>query len=77
MLSLLTLQISTPGMFLTALANGAFSLLYTKRGPFLILYLLFLNFPFPALKVLLSTTFLISSKAPTAFKNLTASLVLS
>lgn len=56
-LSLLTLAISTPGTFLKALLKVDYSLEYTKSGPFLNLYLLFLSFPFPALMTLESTTF--------------------
>lgn len=75
--NLLTWHTSTPGTFLKAYLNLAFSLEYTTNGPFLNLYLLFLAFPYPALKVVFSITFSTSSKAPTFLKNLIAYFVFS
>lgn len=49
--NLLTLQVSTPGMFLKAFTKLLFSLEKITNGPFLNLYLLFLYLPYPALIV--------------------------
>jgi len=73
--NLWTLQISTPGRFLTAWDKLCVLPSYTNNGPFLNLYLWFLFLPRPGLTTLASTTLSTSSKAPNLFKKAIISFV--
>jgi len=73
--NLCTLQISTPGRFLTAWCKLWVLPSYTKSGPFLNLYLWFLTFPIPGLTTFESITLSTSSKAPNLFKKAIISFV--
>jgi len=73
--NLWTLQISTPGTFLTACGKFYDDPSYTTKGPLLYLYFLFLNFPTPDLTFLAFSTLSTSAYAPNLFKNAITSFV--